>query len=30
MSDFGGTDAASLKEGIGQILDKEKGFLRLD
>ena len=30
MSDFGGTDAASLKEGIGQIFDKEKGFLRLD
>ena len=30
MSDSGGTDAASLKEGIGQTLDKEKGFLRLD
>ena len=30
MSDFGGTDAASLKEGIDQIFDKEKGFLRLD
>ena len=30
MSDFGRTDAASLKEGIEQIFDKEKGFLRLD
>ena len=30
MSDFGGTDAASLKEGIDQMFDKEKGFLRLD
>ena len=30
MSDFGGTDSASLKEGIDQIFDKEKGFLRLD
>ena len=30
MFDFGGTDAASLKEGIDQIFDKEKGFLRLD
>ena len=30
MSDFGGTDAASLKEEIDQIFDKEKGFLRLD
>ena len=30
MSDFGETDAASLKEGIDQIFDKEKGFLRLD
>ena len=26
MSDFGGTDAASLKEGIDQIFDKEKVF----
>ena len=30
MSDFGGTDAASLKEAIDQIFDKKKGFLRLD
>ena len=32
MSDFGGsgTDAASLKEGIDQIFNKEKDFLRLD
>ena len=30
MSYFGGTDAASLKEGIDQIFDKEKGLLRLD
>ena len=29
MSDFGGTDAASLNKGIDQIFDQEKGFLRL-
>ena len=30
MSDFGGTDAASLKKGIDQIFDKQKSFLRYD
>ena len=30
MSDFGGNDVASLKEGIDQIFDMEKGFLRVD
>ena len=30
ISGFGGAGAASLKEGIDQIFDREKGFLRLD
>ena len=30
MSDFGKTDATSLKERTDQVFDKEKGFLRLD